>query len=380
MRRVVQFLTITGADVAGPLGVQTMSINRRRTIPQRGPVKMQATDPPCRKTGTERKDPTWRLVLLLSGCIAAAATPACDRRHQRREPESGNATPAILQTDWYAQPEHGGFYQALAQGYFREAGLAVEILPGGPNAMVAQKVAQGRVQFGLGRSDDVIVQVSRGIPLVMVGAFMEHDPQALMVHAQSAVLTFSDLEGKTVMATPGLAWIEYVKRRFEVNFSVVPHDFGLQRFLNDPEFIQQVFVTNEPFHVRKHGADTRTLILAESGFDPYRVIYTNRSLALNNPETLEAFVKASLRGWKAYLSGDRAGADAMVMRRNPQMSPELIDYGVASMREHRLVFGDEVSAETHGTLDRERIEQQIRDLSILGMLDSRVTPEQVLWP
>ena len=109
----------------------------------------------------------------------------------------------IFQSDWFPQAEHGGFYQALAKGFYREAGLDVEIRSGGPGVGIKVPVATGDVDFGMNRSDDVMVVASRGLPLVMVAAVFQHDPQALMVHAESPVKTFKDLNGRAIIASVG---------------------------------------------------------------------------------------------------------------------------------------------------------------------------------
>jgi ABC-type nitrate/sulfonate/bicarbonate transport system substrate-binding protein len=110
-------------------------------------------------------------------------------------------TPVTFQTDWYPQPEHGGFYEALLKGYYRQEGLDVTITPGGPYAIAEQQVSTGAAQFAMGSSDRVLEADSRGQSLVAVAATMQHDPQAIMVHADSAVRSFTDLEGRTPSPT-----------------------------------------------------------------------------------------------------------------------------------------------------------------------------------
>lgn len=115
---------------------------------------------------------------------------------------AADRAPVRLITDWYPQPEHGGFYFALIKGYYREAGLDVEILPGGPNAFPIQRIATKAAEFGMGSTDDVLLANDRGIPIIAVAATLQHDPQAIMVHESSPVKTFADLEGRTVAVTP----------------------------------------------------------------------------------------------------------------------------------------------------------------------------------
>src|SRR5471032_999660 len=153
--------------------------------------------------------------LLLAGCSRSAAPAA-----------SPAGTPAltkvILQTDWYAEPEHGGFYLALVKGYYREAGLDVEIVQGGPNMIPPQKVATGVATFAIGRSDDVAIANSRGIPIVMVGALMQRDPQAIMFHRESGIRTFKDLDGRNIMAVPGSNFIPILERTYAIKIAITP--------------------------------------------------------------------------------------------------------------------------------------------------------------
>src|SRR5204862_7323105 len=117
------------------------------------------------------------------GLSLAVLTMGCERRERAQPPADGGLRRVVLQTDWFPQAEHGGFYQAAAKGLYARAGLEVEIWPGGPGAGIKLKVASGEADFGMNRSDDMIVAASRGLPFVMVAATMQHDPQALMVHA-----------------------------------------------------------------------------------------------------------------------------------------------------------------------------------------------------
>ena len=123
-----------------------------------------------------------------------------------RAPATSGLTPITLQTDWYPQPEHGGFYDALLRGYYRQEGLDVTILPGGPMNVAEQQVSMGAAQFGMGSSDRMLEADSQGEPLVTVGATMQNDPQGIMLHADSPVHSFSDLDGRAIAVKAGSTW------------------------------------------------------------------------------------------------------------------------------------------------------------------------------
>lgn len=313
----------------------------------------------------------------MSGAVAAAMVIAgCGGGKSSGEAEEGPFK-IVLQTDWYAQPEHGGFYQALAMGYYADEGLEVEILPGGPNSLVSQKVAQGTAQFGIGRSDDVIISVGRDLPLVMVGALMQKDPQAIMFHKSSGIESISDLDGRPVMVTPGSAFIQILKRKYNIDFPVIPLDYGMNRFLADKDFIQQCFVTNEPFYVGREGADVGTILLSDSGFNPYRVWFTSRSFVRRHPDKVAAFTRASIRGWQDYLFGERSEANALIASRNPKMDEEFMEFSTRTMREQNLITGDGGDEGMIGTIDPERIAEQIQQLVDIDMIAPGLSVDDV---
>lgn len=305
------------------------------------------------------------LACALAGCGEKAAAPAA----------AGAAkalTKVTLQTDWYAQPEHGGFYQALVKGYYREVGLDVTIEQGGPNSMPVQKVAMGNTAFAIGRSDELAVASGRGIPVVMLGALMQRDPQAVMFHKESGIRDFKDLDGRTIMAVPGSAWVTLTERKYGIKISVTPLDFGLSRFLADKKFVQQCFITNEPFYVAQKGADVGALLLSDTGFSPYRIWFSSKAFIAKNPEIVRAFTAASIRGWREYIDGDRQEADARIGALNKQMTPEFIAFSVGAMRSHQLVHGDPAKGEVVGQIDPARIAAEIRQLADIGMLGQPV--------
>lgn len=308
--------------------------------------------------------------LTLAGCGKKTASPLATA-------DGKPLTKIILQTDWYAQPEHGGFYQAVAKGYYREAGLDVTINQGGPNTIAGQKLLMGDIQFCIARSDDVIVTVARGLPVVMLGGYMQRDPQAIMFHEGSGIHGFKDLDGRSIMTTPAANYVPLMEKKFHIKISITPLDFGLSRFMADPNFVQQCFITNEPYYVRKHGAKIGLLLLSDSGFSPYRVWYTSRKFAAEHPDAVRAFTAATIRGWRDYMEGDRAAADQLIAAENKQMLPEFIAFSVGAMKEYKLIAGDPAKGETYGQIKPARIAEQIRQLVEIGVLETPLKVEDV---
>ncbi len=324
-----------------------------------------------------------RLLRSWGLALAVLALGAC-----ARGPEQPAAAPApaasrprvVLQTDWFPQGEHGGFYQALAAGHYAAAGLEVEIWPGGPGSGIRLKVARGDADFGMLRADDVLLAASRGLPLVMVMATLQHEPLALMVHADSPVRAFPDLAGRTVIGNVGMAWLPYLERRFGITFEKRQNTYGLGEFLGRPDLIQQVMVTNEPYFARQQGREVRWLSLAAAGYDPYHVVVARRSLVRDRPEVVRAFVAASIRGWHEYLTADPAAADALIRQRNPQMSAGLLEHSRRELIAGGYVTGDPARGERIGRLDPARVAALAGQLRELGILEAPLDLSTVVLP
>jgi NitT/TauT family transport system substrate-binding protein len=306
-------------------------------------------------------------VLGLAGC----------RKSQAVMPGEGGTRKVRLQLDWFPQTEYGAYYQAQARGFYRDAGLEAESLSGGPGVPAKDLVAFGRAEVGITDGNDVIVAISRGLPLVLVAAEMQHNPQGLLFHSAHPLVAFRDLDGRTLMAGPGSVWVQYLEKALGVRFDLLPLTADLTSFLQDETMVRQCFVTQEPYWARQRGAKVDTLLIAESGFDPYRVIYANRDFAMQNPETVRKFVAASLRGSADFLQGDPAPALAVLSRVNKLMTPEVMAFSLGELKARRLTEGRIERGERLGLITRERLAAQIAVLQQLGLLARALTPDDV---
>ena len=287
-----------------------------------------------------------------------------------RHPASNSGmTKIVFQADWYPQPEHGGFYTALAKGFYKDEGLDVTILPGGPYITVEKQVSAGTAQFGMGASDKVLEADSGGQSLVAVGATMQHDPQGIMVRKNSPIHSFSDLNGHSVAIKVGEStWFEFIVKRFQLNnVHVVPAMMNVANFVADPQYIQQAFATSEPFFAHQAGVETRVLLVSDAGYSPYRVMYTTRDFAQQHPEVVAKFVRASLKGWKDYMK-DPTAAHAMIAMLNPALNPEWMQFTWQQLRDGHFVTGDDPSGAQIGQMDPKRwttMYQQLVDLKVI---------------
>ena len=317
------------------------------------------------------------LGLLFASSIALSVLTGCGKQDEPA-PAAGPALVKIrFQTDWFPQPEHGGYYQALAKGYYAAEGLDVEILSGGPNAQVIAAVATGRAQLGMTNGDDVIVQVARGVPIKMVGAEMQRDPQGILFHTEHPVRDLHDLLGKTIMAGAGSTWIQVMHKKMGIEFNLIPLLGDLARFMSNPEFVQQCFVTNEPFFARQRGASVGAVLIASDTYEPYRVMFSGNEFLAKHPDLVGKFVRASIHGWVDYLAGDPAPANKLLAARRNDLSPEFMAYSIKAMNEYKLVSGDPAKGEVTGQLTVARLQKQINLLQEVGVLDQPVKVEDV---
>jgi len=317
-------------------------------------------------------------VFLVLGAALVVGVTGCGKKAV--EPSAVDVVAPVkirFQTDWYPQPEHGGYYQALAKGYYAAEGLDVEILPGGPNAQVLASVAVGRADLGMTDGDEVIVAVARGVPVKMVGAEMQRNPQGILFHTEHPLKSLKDLQGRTVMAGTSSPWIEVLRKKVGVEFTLLPLVGDLARFMASDEFVQQCFVTNEPYFAKQRGANVGVILIASDTYEPYRVMFTSREYLAKHPGVVEKFVRASVRGWVDYLSGDPAPANKILAEKRSDLTPEFMAYSIKAMNDYKLVGGDPAKGEFTGLLTAARLEKQIKLLQEVGVLDKPVAVDDV---
>jgi NitT/TauT family transport system substrate-binding protein len=244
-------------------------------------------------------------------------------------------------TNWVAEPEHGGFYQALADGTYRKYGLDVTILPGGPNANHRILLPAGKIDFYMAANTlQAFDAVTNNVPTVVVAASFQKDPQVFLAHPD--VKTFADLKSRTLFVSKeGMgSYFQWLKHDFGFDEAKVkPYTFNPQPFLADKQSAMQGYVTSEPFAVEQIGKfKPKIFLLADQGFGSYStMIETRRDLVEKNPDLVQRFVDASIIGWYHYIYGDNRAANALIKTHNPEMSDALIAFSVAKMKEYGIV-------------------------------------------
>lgn len=326
-----------------------------------------------------------RLFAALAACItlAACGKKAPDTAANPSAPAPSPApTKIIVQLDWVAEPEHGGFYQAQAKGFFKDAGLDVEIIQGGPNAFVMQKLATGQAQIGQGDSTNTLLAVAQDIPVTQIAAVFQNDPSVLMLHDGNPVTRFEDLNGKTLMARPEWAFLPYLKKKYGIDFKLIPQNYSVANFVANPDLIQQGYYIAEPYHIIKAGGQMPRFLYAwDAGFDAYAVVVANKPWLAAHPAEARAFVKAYIKGWNDYLTNDPAPAHALMKQANPNNTDEFMLFSRKMIIDEKLVTGrgPEGGPANTGRITRERFQTQINQLEDLAILPKgKVTVDKAM--
>jgi NitT/TauT family transport system substrate-binding protein len=300
-----------------------------------------------------------RMLLALACAATTAAAQPLDR--------------IIFATDWLAQAEHGGFYQAVAEGTYRKHGLDVTIRMGGPQVNGLQLLAAGQLDVVMGDALQVLSAVEQNVPVTAIAATFQKNPTVLIAHPGVAKL--EDLKGKpiAVSAASNTTFWPWLKQRYGfTDDQKRPYAFSVQPFLVDPKLSQQGFATSEPFSIEKGGVKPVVFLLAEQGYPPYsEVLAVRRDALRERTDALTRFVRASAEGWRSYLANPAPG-NALIKRDNPQMSDELLAYGHRKMQEFGIVTGTDTATLGLLTMTDKRWQQTLEFLRGAGLAKAGV--------
>ncbi len=259
------------------------------------------------------------------------------------------ATKIVFVTDWKAEAEHGGFYEALALGLYKKAGLDVTIRQGGPSIDNMQLLAAGAVDFAIGsNSFGPLNLVQAGAKDVAVMAGFQKDPQCLMTHPRSDIKTLADIKGKPVLISSGSVntFFLWLKARYGFADSQIrPYTFNMAPFLVNQKAIQQGYISSEPFIVKQQGGFTPQIYLfADSGYPSYAtLVMVSQTMVDQHPDVVQAFVNASIEGWYDYLHGDPSAANALIEKDDPDENDALIGYAIKTMKAEGIVEGSDAA-------------------------------------
>ena len=306
----------------------------------------------------------------------------------------GFAAPALAQqldkvrfgTNWVAEPEHGGFYQALADGTYRQYGLDVTIVPGGPQVNNRILLPVGRLDFFMSANLlQAFDAVAHKVPTISVAAMFQKDPQVLIAHPDAGVENFEDLKKLTLFVSKeGVAtYFQWMKSEFGFSEAKVkPYTFNPQPFLADKNSAMQGYVTSEPYAIEQQGGfRPKIFLLADYGFDTYStLIETRRDLVENKPDLVRRFVEASILGWYHFLYDDNAPARALIRKDNPEMTDALIGYSVDNLKRYGIVDSGDTLKLGIGAMTDARVESFFDKMARAGVVDRAVDFRKAYTP
>tara|TARA_B100000809_G_scaffold70111_1_gene67549 strand:- start:428 stop:1306 length:879 start_codon:yes stop_codon:yes gene_type:complete len=273
-----------------------------------------------------------------------------------------------LALNWFPEAQHGGYYAAQLRGLYREAGVNVEILGGGPDAPVVQRVATGQVAFGLTNADGVINARAAGAPIVALFAPYQINPRCLVVHESSGITAIEELADVTLALSQRPAFSHFLRKRYPFrNVTVVPYHGSVTPFLEDSRYAMQGYVFSEPVVARRLGADARALMVADTGFNPYAsALIASEATVRERPELVEAVVAASRLGWSQYLQRPLE-TNEHIHGLNPEMDMEILEAGVELSRD--LVLDEVAQQYGIGHMSHERWQLLVEQMVEAGVVE-----------
>ena len=276
-------------------------------------------------------------------------------------------------TNWYAQAEHGGFYQALATGLYRKAGLEVNIRMGGPQVNTMQLLAAGQTDCVMGFDMQTITGWEQGISAVTVAAAFQKDALVLIGHP-GVLNKLEDLKGKTILisAAAHTTYWPWLMATYKLDAAQArPYTFNIQPFVADKNVVQQGYLSSEPYAIEKEAKfKPKVFLLSDYGWPPYSTTIVCMEKTLKErPAAVAAFVKASMEGWKSYLKGDPAPANALIKRDNPNMSDDRIAVGIKLLNDSGMVFGGDAARLGVGIVTDERMKKTFDMMVAMKLVD-----------
>jgi NitT/TauT family transport system substrate-binding protein len=277
-----------------------------------------------------------------------------------------------LALNWKPEPQFGGFYTAEQNLHFKKSKLSVEILPGGAGAPVSQLVASGKVDFGVVTGDEIIVARARGLPLVAVFAVYQTFPQGIMTHNSRKLNSLEEVfsSAGTVSLQKGVPYVLFLEKKYAAKqkAKIVPYVGGIANFLKEKLFSQQCFVTSEPLAARRAGAEPKTFLISESGYNPYTTVVVTTQEKLNkNASLVWDFVKAVRMGWTDYLADSKA-TNLLMQKMNPSMDIET--YELSANLQRPLISTQETESHGLGSMTAARWKTLASQLAEIGVIKS----------
>ena len=276
-------------------------------------------------------------------------------------------------TDWKAQAEQGGFYQAKALGLYEKAGLDVTIRGGGPGVNIPQLLGAAAIDFGMGSNSFIPLNMVRaGVPAKAVMAAFQKDPQVLITHPRADITTLADIKDKPVMIADASINAFWVWLRAKYDFSdrqIRKYTFNLAPFLVNPKAVQQGYVTSEPYTISTRGGfEPQVFLLSDFGYPSYAaMVLAQNRLIEEQPELVQAFVNASVEGWQSYIYGDPSPGNKLILAANPDMRQDIIDQAIEQIRQRGMLASPDTEKQGLGAMSEARWQSFFKTMSENGV-------------
>ena len=275
-------------------------------------------------------------------------------------------------TSWFAQAEHGGFYQAKATGLYEKAGLDVTIKMGGPQVNGAQLLLAGDTDFLMGYDIQVLKGREQGQPLVTVASSFQFDLQGLMTHDD--VADIAALKGKPILiaGSSRITFWPWLREKYGfTDDQIRPYTFNLQPFFADKNVAQQAYPSSEPYQAQEQHEKVKFFLLADGGYPPYgSTIVTTEKMIAEKPELVARFVKASLQGWQDYMKNPAPG-NALIKADNPKMTDGQLAFAIEKLKENKAIDGGDAATQGVGVITTDRYKKIYDFLVAGGLLDPK---------
>ena len=292
-----------------------------------------------------------------------------------RRPHAQTLDKVSFYTDWRAQAEHGGFYQAVAAGLYAKAGIACDLRQGGPSLNISQLLLAGRVDMAMSNSFEAFNFVNIGAPFFTIAAIFQKDPQVLIGHPGNGVDSFEALRGHPILIGAGgrITYWPFLRKKYGLSDDQLrPYNFNLAPFLADPNAVQQGFLSSEPYSIEKVlGRPPSVLLIADAGYSAYQTtIAISRSMARDKKDLVQRFVDATLEGWAQYLKGGPAiaAANALIRQVNPEQTDERIAYAIRVMNQRGIVMSGDALTGGVGAMSDQRWKAFYDSMVAVGVL------------
>jgi NitT/TauT family transport system substrate-binding protein len=314
---------------------------------------------------------------LLAACLAAAPVLAEDSKDAAKD-KPQTLDKVSFGTNWVAEAEHGGFFQAVADGTYKKYGLDVSIVPGGPNDNNRMLLIAGKIDFFMAANTLMSLDaVANNVPLISVAAIFQKDPQVFLTHPESHITKLEELKPLTLFVSKEGMTSYYQWLKSEYGFSdknVRPYTFNPQPFIATAQSAMQGYVTSEPFAVEKAaGFKPGVILLADAGYNTYSTLIEARlDTVQKKPDLVQRFVDASIIGWYNYLYGDNSAANAMIKKLNPEMTDDLLAFSVARMKEYGIVDSGDALKDGIGAMSDERVTKLFQKMVKAGVVKSDI--------